>query len=74
MSINVTSAADVCEEALEYFTLVSGGVYTYDARIFKYDYEPFEYWSDFLKNSNKASTIYSTLHATKFDPHSTNVA
>jgi hypothetical protein len=44
MTYNVTEAADVCEEALEYFKLVTGGVYTYDARIFKYDYEPFQYW------------------------------
>jgi len=51
MTYNVTEAADVCEEALEYFKLVSGGVYTYDARIFKYDYEPYEYWKDMLTNS-----------------------
>lgn len=74
MSQNVTAAADTCEEALQYFTLVSGGVYTYDARIFSYDYEPYEYWKDFLVNAANVSSIYSTLHATKFDPHSSRVA
>jgi len=73
MGDNVTEAADTCDEALDYFTLVSGGVLTYDARIFSYDYTPFEYWKDMLVNANNVSAIYAALHATKFDPHSNKV-
>jgi len=74
ISFNVTMAADACDEAINYFELVSGKVFSYDARIFTDDYEPYQYWSDFLVNANNVSAVYSALHATKFDPHSKNVS
>ena len=38
---NITMAADTCDEIINYFKLVSGNVFSYDARIFDYDYDPF---------------------------------
>jgi carboxypeptidase C (cathepsin A) len=55
ISFNMTMAADACDEAINYFDLVSGKVFSYDARIFTDDYEPYQYWSDFLVNANNVS-------------------
>jgi hypothetical protein len=73
MTYNITEAADVCNEALEYFSLVTGDVSTLDARIFKYDYEPYAYWKDMLVNSTQVAALYESLHVTKFNAHSDTI-
>jgi hypothetical protein len=73
------SAVDTCDDIMKYFQLVSGDLFSYDARIFKYDYYPNVHWKDFLTNATKASQIYTALHvndSTKvpiFVPHSNDV-
>lgn len=73
------TAVDTCDDIMKYFQLVSGDLFSYDARIFKYDYYPYVYWKDFLANATKANQIYSALHVNEstkvpiFVPHSNDV-
>lgn len=57
VTTNITMAADTCDAIIDYFQLVSGNVFSYDARIFNYDYDPYVYWSDFLVNANNVTWI-----------------
>lgn len=68
MSDNLTTSADMCDKNLDYFSVVSGNVFTYDTRIFDYDYDssPYEYWTDFLAKATNIQALYTVLHVTSF--------
>lgn len=47
---------------MDYVDEVAGGLYTYDARIFDYDYTKGKILDDFLLNSGKVNDIYKAVH------------
>ena len=56
-------ALDTCDQQLNYITKVSGGLLTFDNRIFDYDYKPKEQVvDDFFINSAKKQQIYKALN------------
>ncbi len=53
---------------MSYIDEVGGNVFTYDARIFDYDWDPIDaVWVDFLTKSGKKADIYSAIHIDKSD-------
>ena len=63
MSMNTTSALEVCEEMLEYIEEVSGNVLSYNIQLFEYDWDKVESpYLNMLRNSSKRDQLYASIH------------
>jgi hypothetical protein len=62
-STNYHIAAETCENTMDYVDEVGGGVFTYDARIFDYDWAPVkEPYLTYLNSSAKVQDLYKAIH------------
>ena len=58
-----TTAGSTCEMTMDYVDEVGGGVFTYDARRFDYDWTPVENpYMAYLTNSSKVAELYTSIH------------
>lgn len=78
---DMTRGATTCADTLTYITDVSGGVYSFDGRIFDYDFKPVkQVYEDLLVKSNKVNQLWRAIHIQqgtnhpKFIPSSHDVA
>jgi len=54
---------DTCSSIMGYIMEVSGNPYPYDARIFDYDWEPYEQpTTDYFTISGQVQNIYKLIH------------
>lgn len=66
MGRNWTTAPTVCSQPMDYIDDVAGGLFTYDGRIFDYDWAPIgAIMDDFLLISGKKEELYKALHVDK---------
>ena len=56
------TASSICEQTMDYIDEVAGGLFTYDARIFDYDWTKGPIMDDFLTNSGKKNELYKAIH------------
>lgn len=60
---NISRGATTCANILNYISDVSGGVYSFDGRIFDYDFAPVKAaYQDLLTKSKKVQQLYRALH------------
>lgn len=59
------TASSICENTMDYIDEVAGGLFTYDARIFDYDWTKGKIMDDFLTISGKSSELYKAIHIDK---------
>lgn len=78
---NFTKGASTCSATLSYISEVSGGVYSFDGRIFSYDFQPKRaVYEDLLSKSKKVEQLWEAIHIEngtndpKFVPSSKSVA
>lgn len=63
MTTDVLEASHVCATTANYISAVTGGVLSYDASIFGYDWYPLENMIDeFFNNARKSYAIYKAIH------------
>jgi hypothetical protein len=63
MTANYAEAASKCEQTMNYVLEVGGGVFTYDARIFDYDWDPVkDVYVSYLTTSGKVQDLYKAIH------------
>jgi hypothetical protein len=60
MAIDYTAAGDICGQPMDYILDVGGKVFTYDARIFDYDFDPLE--TPYLTYLSNTTTFNDTLY------------
>lgn len=77
----MTRGASTCASTLSYISEVSGGVYTFDGRIFSYDFKSKKsVYEDLLTKSKKVEKLWEAIHiqqgtnVPKFVPSSKSVA
>lgn len=77
MATDLIAASDVCGQPLDYIAEVSGNVFSYDARIFGYDWDPYENMVfSFFNKCSKSADLYKAIHidqspkTPKFSPSS----
>jgi len=78
---DMTRGAATCASTLTYITDVSGGVFTFDGRIFSYDFKPIKaVYEELLSSSKKVQQLWKAIHiqqgtnVPKFIPSSKAVA
>lgn len=66
ISTSYKDGVEACSKTLDYIDTIGGGVLSYDARIFGYDFNPTsKIYEDFLTISGKKNDIYQALHVDK---------
>lgn len=66
VSTNFSTAGDACVSTMDYVDEVGGDVFSYDARIFGYDWTPVETpYMAYLSKSNKIADLYAAIHVDK---------
>jgi hypothetical protein len=64
MAVDYTAAGSICGKPMDYVLEVGGNVFTYDARIFDYDFAPLEtpYLTYLSNTTNFYDTLYQSIH------------
>ena len=66
LSTTFETAGETCTKTMDYVDDVGGGVFSYDARIFGYDWTPVETpYMNYLLSSNKVTDLYKAIHIDK---------
>ena len=60
MGVDWTEGSKQCELMVDYIKKVSGGVFTFDATQFNYEWQPIV--DDFLANCTQKDMLYEALH------------